>query len=108
MTHFDRISAEQVSQKLASGPATLIDIRDKTSFGTGHINAAHHIDNQGVATFLDEADKALPLIVYCYHGNSSQSAARFFAEQGFVEVYSMDGGFEAWRTLFPGTIDSDS
>lgn len=107
MTDFDRISAEQVSQKLTSGPATLIDIRDETSFGTGHINAAQHIDNQDVATFLDEADKALPLIVYCYHGNSSQNAARFFAEQGFIEVYSMDGGFEAWRALFPDTIDSD-
>lgn len=107
MTNFDRISAAQASQKLASGPATLIDIRDETSFGIGHINDAQHIDNQGIAAFLEAADKTLPLIVYCYHGNSSQSAARFFTEQGFIEVYSMDGGFEAWRTLFPGTIKSD-
>ncbi len=107
MSNFERISVEQVAQKLESGPANLIDIRDETSFGLGHIHVARHLDNQGIGEFLAAADKTIPLIVYCYHGNSSQSAARFFAEQGFAEVFSMDGGFEAWRTLFPDQTSRD-
>jgi thiosulfate sulfurtransferase len=38
-----------------------------------------------------------PVIVCCYHGISSQQAAQFLIHQGFEEVYSLDGGFEAWR-----------
>ena len=37
------------------------------------------------------------IIVCCYHGNSSQSAAEFLVKSGFNDVYSLDGGYEAWR-----------
>jgi thiosulfate sulfurtransferase len=50
--------------------------------------------------FLAVADKAKPLIVYCYHGNSSQGAANYFDGLGFKEVYSVDGGYEAWRSKY--------
>ncbi len=50
--------------------------------------------------FLSTADKDKPLIVYCYHGNSSQGAANYFFDQGYKEVYSMDGGYEAWRLKY--------
>jgi thiosulfate sulfurtransferase len=51
--------------------------------------------------FITQADLDVPLIVACYHGNSSQSAAAYLAEQGFSDVYSLDGGFELWRATFP-------
>jgi thiosulfate sulfurtransferase len=35
-------------------------------------------------------------LVYCYHGHSSQSAAEHFVENGFANVYSLDGGYTAW------------
>ena len=41
------------------------------------------------------------MVVCCYHGISSQGAAAYFAEQGFNEVYSMMGGFEAWQSVYP-------
>jgi thiosulfate sulfurtransferase len=50
----------------------------------------------------------MPLIVSCYHGNSSQSAAAYLCSQGFTEVYSLDGGFEVWRTTYPGEISSQA
>ena len=34
-------------------------------------------------------------------GNSSQGAAQYLLQQGYDEVYSLDGGFEAWRREFP-------
>lgn len=78
---------------------TLIDIRDPQSFANGHIEGAIHIDNGNVDDFLMRADKTKALVVCCYHGNSSQSAADFFQQQGFVHSYSLDGGFEHFRTL---------
>ncbi|MGL5597426.1 MAG: rhodanese-like domain-containing protein, partial [Aeromonas sp.] len=48
-----------------------------------------------------EVDVDTPVIVMCYHGNSSQGAAQYLLQQGYDEVYSLDGGFEGWRSTFP-------
>lgn len=81
---------------MADRKSLLIDIRDEQSFELGHIDNAIHIGNTNIGEFINNSDRELPLIVYCYHGNSSQPAAAYLAEQGFSEVYSMDGGFEGW------------
>lgn len=101
MATFQRISIDEAKQLLDNGPCHLLDIRDAQSFQLGHISGARHLDNTNVDTFLAEADRSLPVVVYCYHGNSSQSAAQYFAEQEFSQAYSVDGGFEAWRQCFP-------
>ena len=36
------------------------------------------------------------IIVYCYHGNSSQDVANFLTSHGFTDVYSLKGGYEEW------------
>jgi thiosulfate sulfurtransferase len=59
------------------------------------------LDNHSIAEFIRSADLDKPLVVLCYHGNSSQSAAAYLVGQGFSEVYSMDGGFELWKNTFP-------
>ena len=46
---------------------------------------------------LDKTPKTTPVLVVCYHGVSSQQAANVIANQGYDNVYSMDGGFEAWK-----------
>ena len=77
--------------------AHIVDIRDAASFSSGHIKKATHLDNESVGSFLETADKNLPVIVCCYHGNSSKGAADFLFNQGFAESYSLDGGFTAWQ-----------
>ncbi len=77
--------------------AVVVDIRDPDSFASGHIQNAIHLDNQTVASFLETADKSVPVIVCCYHGNSSQGAADFLHQQGFSQSYSLNGGFTAWQ-----------
>ena len=101
MATFQRLAAQQAKLLFENPNTQLIDIRDAASFAQGHIERAQRIDNENVSNFLDAADKSAPLVVCCYHGISSQNAAQFFAEQGFSEVYSLDGGFEGWRSQFP-------
>lgn len=74
-----------------------MDIRDPASFASGNIEGSVHISNDNVQQYLSDMDKEKPLIVVCYHGNSSQGAAEFFASQGCREVYSLDGGFVEWQ-----------
>ena len=51
--------------------------------------------------FMQQYEFDQPVVVVCYHGNSSQGAAQYLAQQGFEQVYSMDGGFESWRSQLP-------
>ena len=103
MSEFQRIPPEQ-AQALREQGAVVVDIRDPQSFALGHISGSHHLDNHSLADFIAKADFDKPLIVSCYHGNSSQGAAAYLAHQGFVEVYSLDGGFELWRSLYPDQV----
>lgn len=100
MTDFKRISPEQ-AQALREQGAVVVDIRDPHSFANGHIQGSTHLDNQTLHDFIAKADLDAPLIVSCYHGNSSQSAAAFLINQGFSDVYSLDGGFELWNATYP-------
>ncbi len=96
MTRFERISVEKARNIIASDNVAIVDIRDRASFNNGHIENALFLDNDNIDDFITKTNKDTTIIVYCYHGNSSQNAAQFIAEQGFPSVYSMDGGFEQW------------
>ncbi|MET1077180.1 MAG: thiosulfate sulfurtransferase GlpE [Pseudomonas sp.] len=105
MNEFQRIPPAQ-AQALRQQGAVVVDIRDPHSYAQGHIAGSHHLDNQSLHDFITQADLDQPLIVACYHGNSSQGAAAYLASQGFSQVYSLDGGFELWRTSYPAETAS--
>lgn len=94
------ISSQQAADLISEG-AAVVDIRDPQSFSQGHISAAFNLSNENLHDYISQADFDTPLLVCCYHGISSQSAGQFLLEQGFEEVYSINGGFEAWRIEQP-------
>jgi len=93
---FEHLSISALQSLLNEKLITLIDIRDQASFLAGHIAGALHVGNHNIESFLADTDCNLPLVVYCYHGNSSQGAADYFNQQGFNQTYSLDGGYTAW------------
>ena len=95
MASFSHISVQDVAS--LTGDVAIVDIRDPQSFANGHIPQAIQLNNDNFATFVEQTPKNTPVVVVCYHGVSSQQAAQVIVEQGFSSVYSMDGGFEAWR-----------
>ncbi len=78
------------------GSVQVVDIRDDESYQAGHIPGAQALNDSTLPQFIGSADKTTPLVVCCYHGNSSQNAADFLSQQGFENVYSLDGGYTAW------------
>ena len=105
MSEFKRIPPAQ-AQALREQGAVVVDIRDQPTYAAAHISGARHLDNVNIQDFIRAADFDVPLIVACYHGNSSQSAAAYLVSQGFSDVYSLDGGFELWRATYPAEISS--
>jgi thiosulfate sulfurtransferase len=103
MESFEQLDIHQVKELIEKGNVTIADIRDPGSFQEAHIEKAVSLNDENIQEFLQTADKSQPLLCYCYHGMSSQGAAQYFAQNGFKKVYSMIGGFEAWRTVYPST-----
>ncbi|OEF26119.1 thiosulfate sulfurtransferase GlpE [Vibrio rumoiensis] len=97
MDQFQHISVEQAQQMLTTGSAVLLDIRDPQSFAVAHAEQAKHLTNDTIVTLMEEVEFDQPVLVMCYHGISSQGAAQYLVNQGYEEVYSVDGGFEAWQ-----------
>lgn len=88
----------------AESALTLVDIRDPMSFAQGHIPGSRHLDNASVGALLDETPRERPLVVVCYHGHSSQQAATWLSAQGYLTVYSLDGGFTDWAHRHPTRV----
>lgn len=97
MSTFTNITQSDAKKLMTEREITLADIRDEASYSASHIPQAIHVTNNNLQDFIRDADLDIPLIVYCYHGHSSQVAAEFLTEQGFDEVYSLIGGYSAWE-----------
>ena len=90
------IAITEAKAVVKSKRAAFVDIRDELSFSKSHIKNAIHLTKNKLESFLENEKKDEHLIVYCYHGNSSKDAANFLINQGFKNVYSLDGGFSEY------------
>ena len=94
------ISIVEAEEIIKAGEATILDVRDQASFTNGSIPKSINLTNENVGDVLAKSDKDKPVIIYCYHGNSSQNVANYFANNGFEQVYSVDGGYEVWKLSY--------
>jgi len=93
---YDQIDQDKAKQMIAAGSLSIIDTRDPGSFAANHIESAQNVTAENVDGFCQSADKAMPVIVYCYKGIGSQSVAKYLDDQGF-DAYSLIGGFDEWK-----------
>ncbi len=101
---FMHLQVSELAQVLNDNSHVVVDIRDANTFAAGHITGAIHLSNESLADFLRAADPDAPVVVCCYHGQSSQQAAQFLVSQDFTQVYSLDGGFSQWQLEHPDKI----
>jgi len=94
---FERIDQNRAIELIKDEGAVVVDVRDPASYSAGHIQNALHLTQETVGEFISATNKTVPVIVCCYHGNSSQGAADFLNQQGFTRCYSLDGGYTAWQ-----------
>lgn len=98
MSYFKRISVNDADRILRDEPnSILLDVRNERDYQDGHHPKALLLNDTLLHKILKTTDKSVPLIIYCYHGHSSQDFARLFADFGFKECYSVDGGYASWR-----------
>ncbi len=96
MSDFRKIDSNGAWHLINNEGAVLVDIRDSASYIASHAYSARHLSNDNIVSFINEIEFDSVVVVMCYHGISSQGAAQYLVNQGYEEVYSVDGGFTAW------------
>jgi rhodanese-related sulfurtransferase len=85
---------------LSSGNITLLDVREKVEHDAGHIEGSAHISRgvleMQIGNHPDFQNKDAPVIVYCKSGGRSALAAATLQDMGYTNLYSLEGGFDAW------------
>ena len=78
----------------------LVDVREPDEWTRGHAAGAVNIP-RGVLEWRLESkvpQKDAKIVVYCRLGWRSVLAAQSLQKMGYTNVYSLDGGFEAWTS----------
>lgn len=83
---------------------TLFDVRDMQSYKQEHLEGAMHLTEDRLPLWFSRLDKKAPLVIYCYHGNSSKTFAQMFCDFRFERVYSVDGGYRPLATAMSEPI----
>ena len=92
------ISVAETLERINEG-ANLIDVREDNEWEAGHaLNATHLgrgiIERDIIGKF---PDKNAELILYCGGGYRSALAADNLQKMGYTNVFSMAGGWTAWK-----------
>ncbi|MEY4417495.1 MAG: hypothetical protein RIQ53_4788 [Pseudomonadota bacterium] len=101
MTDAHRLDAAAAARWLDDHPdALVLDARDARVHALGHIRGARgqvlRLDGRNHEHLLMREPRERPVLVYCYHGNASQTYAGMFRDFGFTQVRDLIGGFEHW------------
>ena len=91
------ISVHELKQKTdAHEPFDLIDVREPFEYEIARIDGAKLIPLGEIGDRVDELQRGEPIVVNCHSGQRSAQAVRLLQQQGFSNVYNLDGGIDAW------------
>lgn len=94
------VSAEQINDRLTRGEQFhLIDVREDGEWAAAHLPQAIHLGKGVIERDIEQRvpDTSAELVLYCGGGYRSALAAYNLQKMGYHNVWSMDGGFRAWR-----------
>src|SRR5215212_2523666 len=92
------ISVAETRSRMNDG-ATLIDVREDGEWNEAHAEGAIHLGRGVIERDIVHQipDKNTELILYCGGGFRSALTADNLQKMGYKNVFSMDGGWKAWK-----------
>src|ERR1035437_5416886 len=99
---FARLPPAQAHAWLAQRPnALLLDARDASHHASAHLAGSIRLDGRNHELLLLREPKSRPVLIYCYHGNASQTWGNMFCDLGFPDVADVVGGGAALERYEP-------
>src|SRR3954468_10788973 len=90
------MSVHDLSQRLNDQDIVVIDVREPFEYDIARIDTAQLIPLGELAERVDELPRDKQIVVMCKTGARSASATAFLRQQGFSNVYNLQGGITAW------------
>jgi len=94
------ITVDETRERISSNPAAkLIDVREDNEWNEAHAAGAEHLGKGIIERDIEATvpDKSTELILYCGGGYRSALAADVLQKMGYRNVWSMAGGWKAWK-----------
>jgi rhodanese-related sulfurtransferase len=101
------VTIEDTRARLAADSSVrLIDVREDDEWSASHAAGAEHLGKGIIERDIEATvpDKATELILYCGGGYRSALAADVLQQMGYTNVYSMAGGWKAWKEAGAPTV----
>ena len=94
---FKTISTAEARMLIRERSPVILDVRDVAAYRDVRIPDAIHATLATLYSTMRQIARDTPLLIYCHRGLVSRDFAELFDDFGFLEVYSLEGGFHAWR-----------
>ncbi len=94
---YEDIDANGVVTLMDGNDLILLDVREEKERKAGYIAGDMHIPLASVKSKLSSLDKRKKVLVYCRSGSRSAHIAGLLTRNEFENVYSLKGGFQAWK-----------
>src|SRR6266576_1646995 len=94
------VTVDETKQRMKANPdAKLIDVREDNEWEAVHAAGAEHLGKGIIERDIEATvpDKSTELILYCGGGYRSALAADVLQQMGYTNVFSMAGGWKAWK-----------
>ena len=94
------LTVAETQQRLEqNADAKLIDVREDNEWEAAHAAGATHLGKGIIERDIETTvpDKTTELILYCGGGYRSALAADVLQTMGYTNVWSMAGGWKAWK-----------
>jgi len=99
-TRVKEVTVAETRDRLEQNPeAKLIDVREDKEWDAAHAAGAIHLGKGIIERDIETTvpDKSTELILYCGGGYRSALAGDVLQTMGYTNVFSMAGGWKAWR-----------
>ena len=94
------VTVDETRERMkASDGVRLIDVREDNEWQAAHAAGAEHLGKGIIERDIEVQvpDKSTEVILYCGGGYRSALAADVLQQMGYTNVFSMAGGWKAWK-----------
>jgi rhodanese-related sulfurtransferase len=94
------VTVDETRERMAANTGVrLIDVREDNEWQAAHAAGAEHLGKGIIERDIEEKvpDKSTEVILYCGGGFRSALAADVLQDMGYTNVFSMAGGWKAWK-----------
>jgi molybdopterin/thiamine biosynthesis adenylyltransferase/rhodanese-related sulfurtransferase len=93
------ISVHALQQKLQdNGRVVLVDVREEFEYDIARISGSILIPLRELSARFGEMPRNKEIVVMCKSGTRSAQATAFLRQQGFADVFNLEGGIDAWAS----------